>query len=357
MTEALRSKIRGIFEPAARWASLGEAISLPATTRFEFIDLARGLCLFSMFVAHVLAISGAGANSLLSSFYLPGWSTTNFVMLSGIALALMGARKKRNWNRRAFQLVVISYVSNVAFIALSAHLSGWRFDSYEWTEALLLRFPWTISAILLSTAALLFTIAPLEKLSERFSPSVIFAALTLVAAGVARFGSALPFHFTESLTFKALFEFHNPTFVFPLGLLFFLGVWAYSLGAVVSRMKFSSMTAGLTLFCLVSFVFREQWPALYAFRFTATLLVAMLLTFLTPVSRFTGLMSLLGRSSLLVFLLHRLVLELEKWALQGVPSATRALGMFISALLILLVVCGAREKYQDFGRALKRVGL
>ncbi len=331
--------------------------AVPAAKRYDLVDTARGLCLIWMVLAHVLTISESGTQSWLHSLLLPGWSTTNFVMLTGFALALIAGRSKgRSWHKRAFQLIVIAYLSNSLFTFLKAALSAEGLTIQTAASILALQQPWTISSILLPTALLLLYTKWLESLSDRLGPFPFLALVTIAELLACTTARVLPAAVVESPLYSALFEFENPTFAFPLGLLLGLGVWAYALGAAFRSIKihpFIFVTGGILLALIGLPHFKG--PMTYLFRFETTLLLA-LLAGASPLALAKHFMGLLGRSSLLVFILHRFLIQGEKIFLNFLLPAHRAPVMVFLTLLACAWICQYKEKNRNAGALLKAVG-
>lgn len=334
-----------------------EANALPKVEglRFDWLDTARGLCLFWMCLAHVLALSGAGTGSWLGFLYLPGWSTTNFVMLSGLALGLLSNDRGKRWYRRAGQLLAIAYLSNVLF-TLAKETSA-EITLSHLGRVMTLQEPWTISCILLPTVVLLCLISAFEGVLRRTDRRLLFVGATVVIIltwlGVSHVSEA-----ARGAVYSSLFEFENPWFLFPLGSLCLLGLWAYSFGLVFQDRNSQALLlfGGLALTFALN-LSGAAHPVLYFFRFEATLVIALLFARVKFLWSLNAPLSLLGRSSLLVFLLHRLFLQAEKFTLPPMSPPTKAVVMMGLTLGLCLLVCAVKERYPRFAGALKRVGL
>src|SRR5688572_29510190 len=144
-------------------AGLDVVVSRPAAhaaSRLGLIDELRGLYLTWMICAHAMTLAVLPAAHPLQLLRPRGWATTGFLMLTGFALAVshaprgLSASLAQRLYRRSVQIAIIAVVSNIAFLLLRALVNG-GWSAEEALAIVSLRTTWSISAILLPTAALL----------------------------------------------------------------------------------------------------------------------------------------------------------------------------------------------------------
>jgi hypothetical protein len=339
----------------------GEPVVVPRPTlrkpaRVLYVDVTRGLLIYWMVVAHALTLTDIGRDSWL--FYLrpPGWSTHSFVMLSGFSIAtilvgrgLSGAELRHRLGRRAWQLTFVTLGSELASRLLGCVLRG---DG--WNRVFDPTAPWSISAILLPTivvfAALAMT-APHFRAPRPLQFILTFLVLGLLVEWLGPVSADLGMgwmHDRRMLGFPIL-SFVVVGFVgFGLGLLAkpFDQVWFLG----------GSATLGAVLF------------ALHSRRLATDPLTYMVSTFLLSLGLGGALSSgaapafvkywlaLVGRSALLVFVLHRFFLQFGARTLgEALPKGFRFAVLLVVALAILTGICLAKERFarvRDFLRPL-----
>src|SRR3989441_2275697 len=131
----------------------------PKTERIAYIDMARGLFLILMASTHGMTLADIPATSPLADWGLPrGWATTGLIMLCGFMVATFvremqeRARIRRRVLRRAKQVLLVMFASNVLMVAIKhlvAHETESLFTLEWWWRLLFLGSEWSISGVLL----------------------------------------------------------------------------------------------------------------------------------------------------------------------------------------------------------------
>lgn len=327
--------------------------------RLTFIDVTRGLLILWMVLAHALTVSGIGRDSLLFYVRPPGWSTHGFVMLSGFSLATViigrgfsGPAMRRRLARRAGQLLAVALATELA-----SRAARWLIDGR--TAPVLALFDpsahWSISAVLLPPAAL-FGIAAVVAPHLRAPRPLEFVALLVgLGALIDLLGPVSADYGLHWLVEGGVLGFPVLTFVvlaflgLGLGLVAqrLAGRWFAPAGAAVGALLLGLQELGIL-----------GWPVLYY-----------LSTFLLPLGAVIVLggqfedrvpvraLALMGRSALLVFVLHRPVLHFGAWALQGLDSrAVRFWVLTWVTVALLAAACAVKERYPKVQPILRKAG-
>src|SRR3989442_750784 len=129
------------------------------TERIAYIDMARGLFVILMASTHAMTLAGIPATSPLADWGLPrGWATTGLIMLCGFMVATFvremqeRARIRRRVLRRAKQVLIVMFASNVLMVAIKhliAHETESLFTLHWWGRLLFFGSEWSISGVLL----------------------------------------------------------------------------------------------------------------------------------------------------------------------------------------------------------------
>lgn len=337
-------------------------------SRISYLDSTRGLCLFWMIVAHSLSIAEVPPAGWVSYLYPAGWATTCFVMLSGFGIALFTfsrpgqeAKMGAKWKERGIKIAIIGYLSNF-FFSLSRDISAKGASFLVLRDDFLMMSPWTLSAILFPTAALLIVSPFLIRISKKQNPWVIFGLSTLLnlLVWVLEMG-ALP-AFRENLFFQALFVFENPLTEFPMLLLFLLGLWSFSLGVLWAKKNSLKLKvlgrAALVVLWTISFADLLPSFLLYPLRFGTALLMGIVISEFSIFKPLGSLFGLLGRSSLLVFIGHRIFLHMERTAFLrlGMKETPLVVGLILSTVGLSLLMCLTKENDPKLSERLRRLG-
>ncbi len=164
---------------------------MSANHRNGLIDTLRGLLIFLMTSSHALGLVDESGTSWLQHYWMPlGWTTTSFIMLSGLTIAWLDQSKKnisrlrhKLW-RRSFELILVAFISNVLFIMLKELVLqqsiAVMISPDFWWEMLTLSDHISISVILLPTAIMLFIIALALPLLARISLLSLMSAAVLL---------------------------------------------------------------------------------------------------------------------------------------------------------------------------------
>jgi len=348
----------------------------PAARRPRYLDATRGLFILLMISSHAITLAGVAAASFLqSTWWLPrGWSTAGFVMLAGFSVGVMTTRSQglapRAILKRAWHLLIVMVASN-AILAVCRELvrgDAANFRDTTWiVHVITFQRDVTISGALFPIAAGLIIIAGLLAVSRRIRPAVLGLALVTlnVVAWIAQDGLAagagLP---AGTQGWIALW-----LFSFPLVPLAFGAVTGFAIGStwrsLAETIQIHSGIVGPLV--LVSLVAMAPYSMLAprplfltlngAVQFGTILVLALSLAALKPLSAISNLLALLGRFSLMVFVLHRPLLHAADLCSRGLhlPAEARYLVMLIAGLGGSATLCLARQESVTLNRAMKRV--
>ena len=335
-------------------------------SRIGVIDEVRGLFLTWMICGHSMALIALPAGHPLQYLRPRGWSTVGFVMLTGLALAMLNLRRaslpdglEKALHRRSLQIAGIAVVSNMAFLLMRMIVED-SWTGQKVIDILTLRVPWSISAILLPTAALLAIGPWLLRLTKRVgAPAIAMAALALtllldvavMTASSPRIQSVLTFGTTDP-----------DYFFFPLLMLLRLALWGFGLGALlatrrISKHIFYASAVGVVLLATRPWV---SWsPSIVAeSRLLVVLGAVSLAAFLPVLERPRAALALLGRCGLLIFLMHRIVLQAGVHILGDTFTGGWLAAFLIgSTMLVCLTLARLKDTWPHVGRRLKRCGM
>ena len=343
----------------------GVGASAGVLSRIRMIDEVRGLFLTWMICAHSMALIALPAGHPFQYLRPRGWSTIGFVMLSGLALALLNLRRPSLPDldgalyRRSLQIAAIAVVSNMAFLLMRTIVDR-SWSGQTTIDILTLRAPWSISAILLPTAALLAIGPWLLRLTKRVGAPVIAMAtlaLTLLldvavmTASSPRIQSVLTFGTTDPGYFS-----------FPIFSFLRLALWGFGLGALlatprISKHIFYASAVGVVLLATRPWV---SWsPSIVAeSRLLVVLGAVSLAAFLPVLERPRAALALLGRCGLLIFLMHRIVLQAGVHILGDTFTGGWLAAFLIgSTMLVCLTLAHLRDTWPHVGLSLKRCGM
>jgi hypothetical protein len=311
------------------------------------------------------------------SFWLRlGAVTESFVMLTGLAVALIYDNPRRDLTnssqrilRRAFKLAGVAYSSNVVLSLARESLHGnVTFDHF--VEINLGLAPWTISSVLLGTTLTLLAMPFFLALAQAVQPRLLLLitfALGLAGTIVKDFAG----QFAEATNWVTVLFVNGGVLGFPIGLLCGLGIWTFGLGIFFTRHKDHDFVwKALVVLSFLIYCRFDQWSGLSSFvpywprHFIATtsqfvLLLAIAMTFCRiPTAGIRSFAALLGRSSLLVFLAHRIVMQIHFLLLEEVLSGSAlSLTCMIGTITICGSLCWARERFKALSLALESIGM
>lgn len=359
------------------------AVGRPAVfikERLPFIDCCRGILVLLMGSAHALSVSSLGADQpLRSSSWLPSGSYEGFIMLSGFTVAAVFSWDKkeetqRRLLRRAWQVFVVMFVSNVFFL-LAKYFTAGELATVKhvawWIGLVTLRTEYSISGILLPTVALLLFAPILFRAAERFSHVYLLVAAVVFALIVRAMQWFFVGHLSTSYVSDVLLN-HGVS-GFPLLPFFSSGVLGFFIGLVWKRSstRFTTLSAtaiALTLFGLkiasAAELPRGIMPLVHesivVSRFLLILVIAIALTKVIFVRRGSQVFTLVGRYTLFSFLIHRPIIQ--TWAFLGKHYIQLGAEMiYIVCLLgtfaLIVVLCAARQRFASLDRFLKTVYL
>lgn len=292
-----------------------EELQFGATGRIQVFDQFRGLLLFWMILGHAYYLTGQPQAFPLAYLRL-GSATASFVMLTGFVIAWiyvprpLQSKSLIGMSRRALFIFGVAYVSNLTF-AIARDLALGQASLESWIQMAMFQQTWTISGILVATAlSIIAAIAllPLVKLygSERL---LFCATLLLIAMHCCRHLELAPVTWVDMMMGWTVFG----RSLLDLTL---LSAWAFCLSAFLSnRRPGTALWAATVLVSIAIYLAcRNQvtLPILCSVsRAPAQFVVSMWLASLIGlwIPAVATPLGVLGRQSLTVFLLHRVVLQ------------------------------------------------
>lgn len=337
-------------------ASFDVPLSRPAeltNSRLAVVDALRGVLIVLMCSTHALTLSGVPTSHWLWTTWLPrGWGTHGFVILSGFGLAyLLGmsaATPRRRWaRRRAWQLLVIAVLSNVVFGLTQVLTSGSTAPLTSgswWLARIAFGEPYSISAVLLPTAALVFVVPVLVC---RFDPDP--RQLVAVTAGVTLVAGWLTTWRVDHVLWERMIQ--PGLGGFPLLLMWCEGLLGFALGSLFKRSRdpvpflLAALVAVAILTSIPSLPWLLGWIAVE--RLATLAAVTTLLSLSTADRLVLPTLATLGRFPLLAFLGHRIVMHLlvGGTSAYALPPVWTYWVLFGGVLAILLSVAAVRRRF------------
>ena len=364
----------GVFAEAPR----------PKSERIAYIDMARGLFVILMASTHAMTLAGIASTGPLADWGLPrGWATTGLIMLCGFMVATFvremqeRARIRRRVLRRAKQVLLVMFASNVFMVAikhLMAHETESLFTLHWWGRLLFFGSEWSISGVLLPIGVFLLISPVLIALYDGCRSTIqgvmltggvlVCAALTWSVAAFAP-DNAGP-HDALNMMFGA------GVGGFPVIPMVASGALGFLVGMFWQAPREhpdGKTTLGIVLLFIGTGQLLSATPEIVG-RFVARtlldvshlLLIIMLAIALTqwrPSQRGLRFIPLLGRYSLLTFLLHRVIEQ----ALAMGFSPFHLPGEFVygvcfsGGIVGSLVVILLRQRFTGYDRVLRAVYL
>jgi hypothetical protein len=328
--------------------------------RIDFIDVARGLFIFWMISGHSLILSHVPIDSYLQHIRPSGWATISFIMLSGMSVAMVFSDKNRSFDKsrkrlkgRAIEIGSIAYISNALFQSVQVYLDGYLTPDI-FIRILTFRFPWTISSILIPVFFLLLLAPFLIRLSFRLSHWSLLIIFTLANLAVPGIRQLMPGIF-------------NHIIIYQLITLVLLAIWSFGLGVFFKKqvLQVSSWRVIMPIsFCFLVAI--NLFPNIRTFipnffininEFVFGLGIAFIFASLKILVPFKYVLSVLGRSSLLVFIIHRPMIH-ALIILGSDKAGTAEFGAFIMTIVFIacVVMCLIKENNPKISKGLKRIG-
>ena len=350
--------------------------TLPARRRLRYLDPTRGLFILLMISSHAISLADVASTSFLqSAWWLPrGWSTAGFVMLAGFSVGVLTTRARAvepaAIMRRAWHLLIVMFASNAIMAACRELVRGNAATFRDWTwlaDVIMLQRDMTISGALLPIAVGLVIVAGLLAVSRRIRPAVLALVLLALNAGawivqdVLVANAPLPAGNHEWMRVWL--------FSFPLLPLACGAATGFAFGLVwrslAERIQIDSGLVGpLVMLFLVGtaplamLAPRPLFLSLNsAVQFGTILVLALSLAALKPLTLVTDLLALLGRFSLMVFILHRPILHAADVSSRALhlPAEGRYVLMLVASLGGCATLCLARQESAALDRLMKRV--
>ena len=337
--------------------------------RVGFFDEARGLLLAWMVLGHAMELTGVSDSHPLRLLRI-GPVTNVFVVLTGLTVGWLYANRDltrrvtlRLW-RRAALIAVVAYISNLLFLSGRMLLED-NAATLPWQDMLLGNAPWTLSGVLLGTSCVVATAPILLWCATRTTPAQMFAgtAAVLAALVVLIDVTGLP----ERIDWVRWLFVDGGLLGSPPLMLLLFGTLSFSLGQwwVRSEQRHRLWRAvalagliGLPLFANLDI--SGRWVCLLreSSRSCLALFVVAAFAWLPAHCGPRAFLALLGRSSLAVFLGHRVLLHGSVWITDGVDSSgLQCVLCVLAALWLCGLGCGIKEQNPPLQRTLARIGL
>ena len=346
---------------------------IPRPNRIEFIDISRGIFVTWMITAHALTLSGVPANSPLWYLRPPYWATTCFTMLSGLSIALvvyspnrdLGTIKKRLFIR-ATKIGLIAYISNSILRVIKIFLEG-SLDLATVVDILTFQYPWSISAILIPVTILLLMAPYLIWISRLVNAMTVLFGATLLALSYSFIVYAAPMAVKKYTLFQILFFDTNPLNFFPIYKYVTLAILCFAIGSLIYNNMLSEelwtiiLPSGFLLLTAYNFLpgLKNNLPI--AVICTNQFLISIGLSFIInnePILLyFKKILCLMGRSSLFVFIFHRIILQsLNVFMPAKTSQSLQVFTLFLATTVSFIVLCVLKEEISWIQRPMKKIG-
>lgn len=341
--------------------------------RVDFIDVTRGLLIIWMIVSHAIGRAKIPDDHVLQLLRPHGWATFGFVMVSGFSIGFLfkwtdredNVLHKKLW-KRALQIGAAAYFSNLIFISAKLFLEkNMNFEIFY--KIALFQYPWGYSAILIPTTFLLLISPWLLKTSANNSSSVLLilssAIVTIVSIFVAYFSDS----YLQYPIFQILFA-RNQYVVFPIGYLFLYAIWAFTFASWIKKYQQQreilfivlaiSVAIYITAYSLLPYDSYNPNSLVVISRFPIIIFISIIICTLSFTLLLRDGLGLIGRSALLVYIIHRPILEAVDLLFN-----TKIAGVELAAFLMLfavfssLLICYLKENNQRLSFYLRKIGL
>jgi hypothetical protein len=318
-------------------------------------------------------LSQVPRNSSLWYLRPPGWATTCFIMTSGLSIALVFLNPYRSYEKvrkrlfnRAIEIGLIAYFSNAILRILQIKLEG-SLSYATVIDVLTFQHPWSISSILIPVFIVLLIAPFLIKLSYRISPRVLFFCGVCVAMSYAFIENHAPSAIKENFIFQICFSDSNPLSFFPLFKFSSLAIWCFTLGVLfqngILRKESWKIIMPVCYIFLIGYNYfptmkgQIPTPIVYANQFLISIGFSFIIDNLKNLKYLKKLLSLIGRSSLLIFILHRPIVQAQNIIFKDLFGSTILVSVMLTITIVAcIVICWAKERYVYLSTNLKKIG-
>lgn len=341
--------------------------------RIGALDATRGLLLVWMILAHAAFQAGLSPTHWLYRLRL-GPVNECFVMLTGVTVALVycrprGSSVRPTWPlvRRSLNIAFIAYVSNLVFASLRSHRDGELTLRTAW-EIASNQTSWTISGILLATSTTILALSILILASRRIAAWQLFALCGVIGLTATTIHQLRVQRVVAELEHSAWFS--EDVVGAPIAVLTGLGVWTFGATWFVMqqphkrRIWLTVLLASLIWYCAAAGAFGWRPPKFYGANHFASVTAQLVLTmgvvslmYVGPLTAMQSTLSLLGRSSLMVFLAHRVTIHAQRALLDGHFRGSRlAVLLLIDTTVACIAMCYAKERFEPVERFVRAIG-
>ena len=346
-------------EPASRPANSADA-------RVNYVDIVRGLFILLMASSHAAGLSALAESSVFRSrWWLPqGWASEGFIMLSGFTIALLfepGPATTGRLLRRARQLLVVMFVSNVVMMSLKSLVTGqWSALATPgwWIGLFTLHTPYSISIVLLPIAAFLAVAPALFLLTARCGAAVVVVAA--VGGGIvigALASSPLLPH--ESHVIDVLFRYP------PLLPLVSLGAIGFGMGTMWRHLRYrrGELVAAVALWSIACVSLAPAGvPGVHALtasvpRFGIVLIIGIAIDSWARARQALWVTALLGSYGLFAFIAHRVAIQALVRLFAFTSPELRYVLSFGVGITVVAALCVCRRRVPAWDAVLRRVWL
>lgn len=342
--------------------------------RIHFIDTARGIFLYWMIAVHSLTLSGLPRDSILWLLQPGGWATTSFVMLSGFSAALIFFKNKKGFLaskkrilRRSKEIAIIAYLSNLVFTSLRLIIES-SFSIDALIKIATFQYKWGISGALIPIALILWLTPLLIALTYKSSPWTLFSIMFLINTIIEVIPIYSPTVIQENMIFQICFFFDTPYFDFPIIRLTGLAMLSFSLGILFKKEILSQKHwVYITPICLLIYILYKVSPfvefiilefVLHTIKFLISIGIALILCKLPFLLYLRKFFELLGRSSLMIFIAHRIILQGILVLFTSLISTQKLLVivMIFITLGVSTLLCWIKDSNEWLTKKMKRIG-
>jgi hypothetical protein len=338
----------------------------PVDSRVNYVDIVRGLFILLMASSHAAGLSEVAESSVFRSrWWLPqGWASDGFIMLSGFTVALLfepGPSTTMRLLRRARQLVVVMFVSNVLMVAVKYTVTGeWSALATPdwWLGLLTLHTPYSISIVLLPIAVFLVAAPLLFALSARWGPAAVVITAVSGAAVIAGLGSTAIVmrdnHLGDLL-------WRQPALL-PL---MSLGAIGFAMGTMWRGLRYrhGELVAAITLWSVACLSLPAMGgPDLHAFtssvpHFGLVLVVGIAIDAWPRARESLWVMSVLGSYGLFAFIAHRIAIQALVRVFALAPPELRYLVSLTVGMALVVALCVLRRRVGAWDALLRTLRL
>lgn len=344
--------------------------------RIHFVDTARGIFLYWMIVGHSLHIAGVPREDPLWFLRPGGWATTCFIMLSGLSIALVFFESSRGYIKsrnkllhRTKEIAIIAYVSNLLFTCLKLILES-SFSTEAFIKIALFQYPWGISAVLIPVVFVLLLSPLMMKIASVMSPWLLFTIMVVLNGVVALIILYAPEPLQNNTFFQICFLHtnQNPYEFFPFITFTSLSLFSFSVGVLLKKgLLKQKHWIYIMPISMVIFIGYKISPLMVTIvpefiitfiKFFVGLGIAFIICHLKFLSFLQRILGLMGRSSLLIFIAHRIFIQSMNVGLSPIELNVKSLAliMIITTLGVSILTCWIKESNKDIARRMKKIG-